>query len=134
MTARRAERLPLVYSCSGCSSAAQMANFLALKLDREGEAEMSCIAGVGGGVKTLVRTARSGRPILAVDGCALACVANCLRRVGVEPTRHVLLSARGVSKRYHADFDSSEALALLESVREAARELACHTGEPAPER
>ena len=42
--------LPLVYSCSGCSSAAQMANHLALRLDRAGAAEMSCIAGVGGGV------------------------------------------------------------------------------------
>ncbi|MBS3959615.1 MAG: hypothetical protein KGZ52_09465, partial [Xanthomonadaceae bacterium] len=37
--------LPLVYSCSGCSSAAQLANRLALMLDRDGEAEMSCIAG-----------------------------------------------------------------------------------------
>lgn len=35
--------LPLVYSCSGCSSAAQMANCLALELDRKGVAEMSCI-------------------------------------------------------------------------------------------
>ena len=39
---------PLVYSCSGCSSATQMANHIAVKLDRQGEAEMSCIAGVGG--------------------------------------------------------------------------------------
>src|SRR5690606_2179578 len=60
---------PLVYSCSGCSSAAQMANQLALWLDREGAAEMSCIAGVGGGVTGLVRTAQAGRPILALDGC-----------------------------------------------------------------
>jgi len=40
--------LPLVYSCSGCSSAAQLANQLAIRLDREGLAETSCIAGVGG--------------------------------------------------------------------------------------
>lgn len=39
--------LPLVYSCSGCSSAAQMANYVAVQLDRRGAAEMSCIAGVG---------------------------------------------------------------------------------------
>ena len=31
-------KLPLVYACSGCSSAAQMANHFALKLDREGVA------------------------------------------------------------------------------------------------
>ncbi|MCM2338040.1 MAG: putative zinc-binding protein, partial [Lysobacter sp.] len=32
--ARVSRSLPLVYSCSGCSSAAQMANHLALRLDR----------------------------------------------------------------------------------------------------
>ena len=30
--------LPLVYSCSGCSSAAQLANHVALRLDRAGVA------------------------------------------------------------------------------------------------
>ena len=43
---------PIVYSCSGCSSAAQLANHVALRLDRCGAAEMSCIAGVGGDVPT----------------------------------------------------------------------------------
>ena len=60
---------PLVYSCSGCSSAAQMANYLAIQLDRIGIAEMSCIAGVGDNVKKLVRTAQSGRKIIVIDGC-----------------------------------------------------------------
>jgi hypothetical protein len=42
---------------------AQLANALAVRLDREERAEMSCIVGVGGNVKPLVRTATSGRPI-----------------------------------------------------------------------
>ena len=46
---------PLVYSCSGCSSAAQMANYIAVQLDRKGIAEMSCIVGVGGNVKKLLQ-------------------------------------------------------------------------------
>lgn len=50
----RRHDLPLVYSCSGCSSAAQMANYIALKLDHAGDAEMSCISGVGGNVPHLV--------------------------------------------------------------------------------
>ena len=102
-------RLPLVYSCSGCSSAAQMANHLALKLDREGIAEMSCIAGVGGGVTGLVRTAQSGRRILALDGCVLKCAAACLARAGVAADVHLVLSEHGVRKRKHADFDPVEA-------------------------
>ena len=77
---------PLVYSCSGCSSAAQLANHVALRLDRAGVAEMSCIAGVGGDVASLVRTARSGRPIIALDGCPLNCVQGCLTRLASLPT------------------------------------------------
>lgn len=86
-----------------------MANQLALWLDREGAAEMSCIAGVGGGVPGLVRTAQSGRRILALDGCVLACVSACLARAGVHADRHLLLSEFGVKKRKHADFDRDEA-------------------------
>ncbi len=82
-------RPPLVYSCSGCSSAAQMANALAIRLDREGA--VPGIAGVGGGVPALVKTARSGRRILALDGCVLACARACLAREGLAPDEHVVL-------------------------------------------
>ncbi len=118
------QRPPLVYSCSGCSSAAQMANHLALRLDRAGLAEMSCIAGVGGGVPGLVNTARSGRKILALDGCVLACARACLAREGLVPDTHLALSDYGVKKRKHADFDPIQAEEVLETyVAPAARAL-----------
>src|SRR3990167_6054350 len=85
------DKLALVYACSGCSSAAQLANHVAVQLDRQGVAEMSCIAGVGGDVPSLVRTARSGRAIVALDGCALACVKSCLARHGVVADRYYQL-------------------------------------------
>lgn len=117
MPGARKER-PLVYSCSGCSSAAQMANHLALALDRRGLAEMSCIAGVGGGVAPLVKLARSGRPVIAIDGCELACVQHCLAQRCVEPVHHILLNREGVRKRMHADFDQAEANGLLARLEE----------------
>lgn len=115
----------LVYSCSGCSSAAQMANRLALWLDRDGAAEMSCIAGVGGGVTGLVRTAQAGRPILALDGCVLHCVSACLSRAGVVADRHLTLSEYGVAKRKHADLDPEQARQVYrQQVLPAAQSLA----------
>lgn len=111
--------LPLVYSCSGCSSAAQMANWLAIALDRRGLAEMSCIAGVGGDVPKLVRLATSGRPIIGIDGCALACVRNTLARHGVAPDDYHLLSDHGVRKRYQTDFDMDEAERVLDGMAAA---------------
>ena len=113
----RRRHKPLVYSCSGCSSAAQLANAAALKLDRAGVAEMSCIAGVGGDVPSLVRTARSGRPVVAIDGCALACVKNTLARHGVAPRLTMVLSEFGVRKRYRTDFDATQAQSVFEALR-----------------
>jgi uncharacterized metal-binding protein len=109
-------RLPLVYSCSGCSSAAQMTNAMAIELDRRGLAEMSCIAGVGGDVPSLVKRATSGRPVVALDGCPLHCARNCLARHGVQPALHVDLSEFKVRKKLHQDFDPQEAAQILEEV------------------
>lgn len=109
-------QLPLVYSCSGCSSAAQLTNQVALQLDRRGAAEMSCIAGVGGDVPHLLKIARSGRPIVALDGCPLVCVKSCLSRHGIVADRHYQLQQYGVKKRYQQDFDPVEAERVIALV------------------
>jgi uncharacterized metal-binding protein len=128
----RSHQKPLVYSCSGCSSAAQLANAVALKLDRADIAEMSCIAGIGGDVPSLLRTARSGRPIVALDGCALACVKNALARHELQPRLHVMLSEQGVRKRHHADFDPVQAQRVFANVSaQIARSLSAGAPKPA---
>ena len=100
--------LPLVYSCSGCSNIAQLANQLAVYFDRKQIAEMSCIAGVGGGVKKLVNIAKSGRKIIALDGCHLHCVKHSLASQKVNADHHFTLSEFGLKKRYHESCESNE--------------------------
>lgn len=128
---RQARHLPLVYSCSGCSSAAQLANHVAVRLDREGLAEMSCIAGLGGDVPSLVRKAAdgvaSGRAVLAIDGCVLHCVRQTLARHGIAPTHHLELWRLGIRKRQHEDFSAGEAAEALAHGRRAVAAL-----RPAP--
>jgi uncharacterized metal-binding protein len=116
MTKPSAPSHPLVYSCSGCSSAAQLANHLALQLDRHGMAEMSCIAGVGGDVPQLLKLAHSGRPIIALDGCPLFCVKSSLARHGLHPARHYELHRYGVKRRTHEDFDPDQAAEVLSRI------------------
>ncbi|MCP4877320.1 MAG: zinc-binding protein [Gammaproteobacteria bacterium] len=108
MEQRSRNKLPLVYSCSGCSNIAQLANRLAIELDRDKIAEMSCIAGVGGGVKSLLKKAKSGRKIISFDGCHLHCVKSCLSLHGIQPTYHYTLTDYGVRKKYHMDFLPSD--------------------------
>jgi uncharacterized metal-binding protein len=110
--------LPIVYSCSGCSSAAQMANFLAIQLDRSGIAEMSCIAGVGGDVKKMLKKAKSATEIIVIDGCVLSCAKACLNRHGLAPSVHYQLADFGIKKKEHEDFDQGEASYILSDIKE----------------
>ena len=93
-----------------------MANYIALQLDKLKVAERSCIAGVGGDVPHLLKVARSGRPIIALDGCPLACTKACLARHNIEPDNYHQLNQYGVKKSYHTDFDLAQAQIVLTRV------------------
>lgn len=72
----------------------------------------------------LLRTARSGRPIIALDGCVLYCVKACLDNANVSPRIHITLSALGVKKRKHSDFDCLQAAEVYaESILPTVRAL-----------
>lgn len=108
----------LVYSCSGSSNVAQLANYIAVRLDRLGIAEMSCIAGVGGDVRALVKKATAGRPVLAIDGCPLGCCEEVLGAKEVRPKRTIRLHDMGLKKRQHVDFDAGEREVVFRRVLE----------------
>lgn len=120
--------LPLIYSCSGCSNIAQLANSVATELDREMKAEMSCIAGVGGGVKPLVKKARSGRIIVALDGCPLHCVKHCLAQQHVVADFHYTLTDQGFRKSQHEDCGEGDVARVKAKILADLKPLEC---EPA---
>lgn len=109
---------PLIYACSGCSNVAQLTNDVALTLDRSGVMQMSCIAGVGGNIKSIVRLAKSGRPILALDGCKLNCVKNSLALQQIVPTWHIELTQLGYKKQQQIDCDLADSYRLLQYIHQ----------------
>lgn len=106
---------PTVYACSGCSNVAQLANDIAVAMDREGEAEMSCIAGLGGNVSALVKKAKRAEATLAIDGCHLRCVKATLGRHQIIPSQELVLTDLGYQKKKTGDFNTRE---LLKAYRE----------------
>src|SRR5215469_11851531 len=88
----------IVYACSGCSDAGELADKIARQLSREGAAEMSCLAGIGGRVKSLMRKGEQAERILVVDGCPLNCAAHTLKLAGFQQFDHLELHKLGLRK------------------------------------
>jgi uncharacterized metal-binding protein len=89
---------PIVYACSGCSDAGELADHIARELTRSGQAEMSCLAGIGGRVKNLMSKAERAQEILAIDGCPLNCARNTLQLAGFQGFQHLELHRLGMRK------------------------------------
>ena len=88
----------VVYACSGCSDAGELADRIARQLSRDGVARMSCLAGIGGRVKSLVTTAEKAERILVVDGCPLNCARHTLQLAGFQNFEHLELHKIGIRK------------------------------------
>src|SRR5262245_51036567 len=109
--------LPVLYACSGCTSAGELADHLARELDRAGIAEMASLAGIGAHEPQQLGRARSRFPVIALDGCANACARRGLERAGIEPSRHFVLARYGVARRTRARFTAQEAAGALQALR-----------------
>lgn len=108
--------VPLLYSCSGCSNVAQLANAIAVKINSDGIAEMSCIAGIGGNVKSLVKKAKSNRPIIVIDGCPLQCARECLKNIDIEPHEHIILTDFHLKKNYSTQLKLEDEMEIFDHI------------------
>jgi uncharacterized metal-binding protein len=88
---------PVVFACAGCSLAGRLAYDVALELDRQGAAEMSCLAGLASRKRPFVNKIR-GRETWIVDGCPIECSLGVLQGLGLEPDKHIRLHLLGVKK------------------------------------
>ena len=108
------ERIPLVFACSGCSNAGQLAGQVALQLDRRGVAEMSCLAGIGAAKPLFLKKLRD-REVWVIDGCPINCSLGVFDQVREHVDVHIRLHDLGVNKKSEpptgTDFDE-----LIESV------------------
>ena len=89
---------PVVFACSGCSPAGQLANPLALELDRRGIAEMSCLAGLGAEKPVFLKLAER-RPLWIIDGCPIECGEGVTAKVGRPMVLHLRLHDLDIKKR-----------------------------------
>lgn len=88
----------LIFACSGAADVGSIADQAARKLTKEGVGKMFCLAGVGGRVHGIMKTTEAADKILAIDGCPLNCVKECLEQVGITKFEHLQIADLGLKK------------------------------------
>lgn len=109
---------PIVFACSGCSNAGQLAGRVALELDRRGVAEMSCLAGVGA-AKPLFLNKLKDRQVWIIDGCPINCSLGVFEQVQEDAAVHIRLHDLGIKKNA-AQPEGDDFESLMQAVLERA--------------
>lgn len=90
----------MIYACSGCSDSGELADQIARRLAKGGHAQMSCLAGIGGRVKSLVTKAETAERILVIDGCPLNCARKTVELAGFQDVDHLELQRLNFRKGF----------------------------------
>ena len=88
----------LIFACSGAADVGEIADRAARKMTKNSSGNMFCLAGIGGKVAGIIQKTQAASKILAIDGCELDCVKNCLQQAGFQEFNHLRVTDLGMKK------------------------------------
>ncbi len=103
----------LIFACSGAADVGEISDKVARQLSRNGVGKMFCLAGVGGKVEPIMNATKSASKIIAIDGCNLDCVKNCLQQAGLDGFQHLRIA--------DMDMEKGKTPATEENIKEAVK-------------
>ena len=107
-----------VVACSGASNVGQIANQAAIELAKEKVAGFFCLAGVGGHIKVMVKSAKEAGLMIAIDGCPVQCAARTLQHADIEPAIQIVVTELGIEKSPDLAPDELACSRVVEKVKE----------------
>ncbi|PKQ62227.1 hypothetical protein BZG02_12980 [Labilibaculum filiforme] len=87
----------VVFACSGAADVGELSDLVARKLQRDGKAQMKCLAFVGAGIPELIDSVR-GAKIIVIDGCPKDCGKLMMFEKGIRGFTHLRLTELGYHK------------------------------------
>lgn len=108
----------MIYACSGGSNVGQLSNAAAVRFSGKDGIGMSCLAGIGGNIPTMVLTANAASRVLVIDGCPLSCGKKTLKNAGIEDIRHLIVTDLEIKKNYDLDVRDEDLEIVLAKIRE----------------
>ena len=88
----------LIFACSGAADVGEISDRAARSMTREGAGKMFCLVGIAGRIPGIMKMTESASNILAIDGCELDCVKNCLLQSGFDRFEHFRVTDLGLEK------------------------------------
>ena len=88
----------LLYACSGGANVAEISDRAVRELMFDGAGTMFCLAGLGAGIESMIRTARDADLNVVIDGCPMDCAKRIFDNCGVTNYVQIKVTDLGIEK------------------------------------
>jgi uncharacterized metal-binding protein len=107
----------LLYACSGGANVGEISDRAARELMLAGEGTMFCLAGLGGDIRDMVRTAREADVNLIIDGCPMDCARKAFDRHGITNYTQTKVTDLGIEKTKGVRCDDEQVARVTAAAR-----------------
>jgi|WetSurMetagenome_2_1015567.scaffolds.fasta_scaffold868165_1 uncharacterized metal-binding protein len=91
-----------VVACSGAANVGQISNALAVKMNQQGVARMTCLTALGAHLPAYIESVRDTE-LVVLDGCPVACAKQVIEHIGIKDYKYFVISEMGVKKTRRFD-------------------------------
>jgi uncharacterized metal-binding protein len=88
----------LLFPCSGAADVGEISDRAARSMTKAGAGKMFCLAGLGGLVPGIIKTAKDADKVIAIDGCPLDCARLTLEKAGLTNFEHIVVTDLNLPK------------------------------------
>jgi uncharacterized metal-binding protein len=109
----------LIFCCSGASNVGALSYLAAIRLAQEGFGNFSCIAGIGGNIPPMIRSAKDAEERIVIDGCPTGCARRIMDSNLIPIDRYVIVTELGKKKTHDFDVDDCDVDIIVKEVHDS---------------
>jgi uncharacterized metal-binding protein len=107
-----------ILPCSGGSKCGQISNQAAVSLDVLGIGKLHSLAGIAADINNAVKSAKSAKRLVVIDGCQLACAKKAIEKAGLKVTDWICVTNEGIPQNRSFSLEEADIELITQRVKE----------------
>ena len=107
-----------ILPCSGGSNCGQIANQAAVSLDMLGVGQLCSVASIDADINNAVKSAKSSKRLVVIDGCQLACAKKAIEKAGLKVTDWICVTDEGIHNNQNLLLEEADIELITQRVKE----------------
>ena len=116
---KEAEKLYIIFTCSGAASVGEIGHEVGVLLTNAGQsARLCCTTAVAAGSKMHIDIGHRAKKVIVINGCPMKCVTKVMKKAGIKIDYDFTITDFGIAKKPTLDISQEDVLNIALQIAE----------------